>query len=405
ELRIRTASQEYRWFRSRAQVQLDETGRPIRLAGSLQDIHEIQTARERLTEAQGTLKMALHAANLAPWDWNIVTNKVVFFPEWCMQLGYEIGEIAGTYEEWEKRLHPDDKARTLQSVQDYLHGKTSRYECDFRLQHKDGSWRFIRSFAVAVWDANRKPLRMMGCHADITDFIHSETERTRLESRVQQAQKLESLAVMAGGAAHDFNNFLTIIQGNASFGRTLISEADPCHRVLLEIEGAAEQAADLTQQMLTFAGKGRFDVQPLRLDMLIKSLHPIVRPLLAQNAVLEVDLSPVTVAGDKGQIRQIVMNLLTNASAALEAQAGVIRVATKTVEVTADRLEVSLPEDLAPGKYACLEVADTGCGIPEDVVAKIFEPFFTTRDAGRGVGLAAVLGIVLKHRGGIQVHT
>jgi signal transduction histidine kinase/CheY-like chemotaxis protein len=239
---------------------------------------------------------------------------------------------------------------------------------------------------------------------DITERKQAEEERRKLESQILHGQKLESLGVLAGGIAHDFNNLLTAMLGNASLALMQLPDDAPTVPLLREIEQAAERAADLTRQMLAYSGKGRFEIQPLRLDDLVQEMANLLKGVVSKKAMVELNLEAATIEGGPTQLRQVIMNLIINASDALEGNVGSIRVRTKTMHANVeDLMSPYLPDELPAGDYACLEVIDSGCGMKEETQTRIFDPFFTTKFAGRGLGLAAVLGIVRAHRGTIRV--
>ncbi len=239
---------------------------------------------------------------------------------------------------------------------------------------------------------------------DITDRKLAEDERRKLEAQILHGQKLESLGVLAGGVAHDFNNLLTVMLGNASLALMHISEESPACSMLREIEHAAERAADLTKQMLAYSGKGKFEIQALRLDGLVQEMATLLKTVVSKKTAVDLGLEAATIEGDPTQIRQVVMNLIINASDSLEGQIGAIQVRTGMLQANADDLlSPYLPEILPAGNYAYLEVEDAGQGMTEETQARIFDPFFTTKFTGRGLGLAAVLGIVRAHRGTIKV--
>ncbi|HYC77954.1 MAG TPA: response regulator [Planctomycetota bacterium] len=243
---------------------------------------------------------------------------------------------------------------------------------------------------------------------DVSARKRAEEERAKLEAQVQHAQKLESLGVLAGGIAHDFNNLLVGILGNAGLALKELSPESPARGTVRAIETAAQRAADLTRQMLAYSGKGRFVVQPLDLSALVEEMAHLLKVSISKQATLKYsfsrDLPPVI--ADATQLRQVVMNLITNASDALGDRPGVISVATGAMDVDRGYLRATyLAEDLPGGRYVFLEVADTGCGMDETVRERIFDPFFSTKFTGRGLGLAAVLGIVRGHRGAIRVYS
>ncbi|HEX8311590.1 MAG TPA: response regulator, partial [Chthoniobacteraceae bacterium] len=236
----------------------------------------------------------------------------------------------------------------------------------------------------------------------------AEAERHGIERKLQEAQKLESLGVLAGGIAHDFNNLLTGVLGNASLAATELPAGSPIKPYLDQIETASMRAAELCKQMLAYSGKGRFVVQRLDLNSVISETTNLLQISISKNAVLKLTLRPnlPPVIADVTQIRQIVMNLVINASEALADRSGLISVSTGVVRVDAGYLEAThLSPDLPEGDYIFLEVADNGMGMPPEVQARIFDPFFTTKFTGRGLGLAAVLGIVRGHKGALKVYS
>ncbi len=243
---------------------------------------------------------------------------------------------------------------------------------------------------------------------DVTDRKKAEEQKRLFESQIQHAQKLESLGVLAGGIAHDFNNLLVAILGYADLALRDSTPESPVRGSLAEIRQAAIRAADLTNQMLAYSGKGRFVVEPLELNRLVDEMGHLLKVSISKKVVLRFDLSdnmPI-IEADASQIRQIVMNLITNASEAIGDNSGVVTITTGMMEASRDYLaQVYLDENLPEGYYAFIEVADTGCGMDKETSAQLFDPFFTTKFTGRGLGMSAVLGIVRGHHGGIKVYS
>jgi CheY-like chemotaxis protein len=223
---------------------------------------------------------------------------------------------------------------------------------------------------------------------------------------VLHAQKLESLGVMAGGIAHDFNNLLTGILGNLGIAMMHLQPNTPAAQRLERAEKAALRASGLTNQMLAYSGRGHVHVETVDLSLTVKDMAHLVDTAISKKAVLRYDFAvePPFLSGDPGQIRQILMNLLTNASEALGEESGVITVRTGMLHADRGYLAASyLGEDLPAGEYVFLEVEETGCGMDRETLAKIFDPFFSTKFTGRGLGLAALLGIVRGHHGTVRV--
>jgi len=249
-------------------------------------------------------------------------------------------------------------------------------------------------------------MRMHVFYRDISERRRALEERRSIEAKLQETQKLESLGVLAGGIAHDFNNLLTGVLGNASLAATEIPEGSPAHCFLIQIEKAASRAADLCRQMLAYSGKGSFDVKTLDLNTLIRETMNLLGISISKRAQLDFQFaqSLPTVLADATQLRQIVMNLVINASEALGDRDGIVRVSTGTVMLDAvDLARINASPEATPGMHVYFEVSDTGCGMEQDVIKRIFDPFYTTKFTGRGLGLAAVLGIVRGHRGAITV--
>lgn len=249
---------------------------------------------------------------------------------------------------------------------------------------------------------------------DITDRLMAEEARKSLERQVQHAQKLESLGVLAGGIAHDFNNILTSILGNADLALSELSPLSPARDNLMEIEKASRRAAELAKQMLAYSGKGRFVVEPIRVGELVFEMAHMLDVSISKKAILKYNFAEnlPTFDGDATQMRQIIMNLITNASDAIGDASGVIALSTGAMEC--DRayldsgnnvLQTTQEERLEEGVYIYIEVSDTGCGMDDETISKIFDPFFTTKFTGRGLGMAAVLGIVRGHQGAIQIQS
>lgn len=273
---------------------------------------------------------------------------------------------------------------------------------------KDGTLIDVCFSAAPMRDARGQTTGIMALADDISARKRADEERRRLEAHVQHAQKLESLGVLTGGIAHDFNNLLTAILGNAGLALMQLAPESPACPTIQEIETASLRAADLVRQMLAYSGKGRFVVQPLNLSRIVEEMAHLLQTVISKKAVLRFEFAAhlPSITGDATQIRQIVMNLITNASDALEDSTGIIKL--RTGMLFADRAYLNttyLPQDLPEDTYAFLEVSDTGCGMDPATLERIFDPFFTTKFTGRGLGLAAVLGIVRGHRGTIKVES
>lgn len=253
------------------------------------------------------------------------------------------------------------------------------------------------------------PEQRLGVVATALDITERrKLEQERIESRMQEAQKLESLGLLAGGIAHDFNNLLVGMLGNSSLALAELEDTEsPLKEHLRRIESAAERASDLTRQMLAYSGRGRFVVEPVDLSDVVQEMTALIEVSVPKSVTLSLELGEFLPAidADVVQLRQVVMNLLTNAADAMVEGKGQIRVTTRQFNVDAwlaSRTRVAAGE-LHQGSYVLLEVSDSGRGMDQEVLERMFDPFFTTRDEGHGLGLAAVLGIIRGHGGAIRV--
>jgi len=243
---------------------------------------------------------------------------------------------------------------------------------------------------------------------DITDLKKAEEERKLYESRIWSSQKLESLGILAGGIAHDFNNYLTGILGNAGLARMKLSSSDKARFNINIIEKTAEKAADLCNQLLAYSGKGRFVIQPIDLNKTVVNMTDLLKSSISKKISIMFNLAKdlPAIEVDISQIRQIIMNLVLNSSEAIGDKVGKISILTKTLKLDRTYIEGTyLGEKLRKGLYVLLEVSDSGPGIDPKNLKSIFDPFFTTKDSGKGLGLAAVIGIVKGHGGTLKVYS
>jgi signal transduction histidine kinase/CheY-like chemotaxis protein len=268
----------------------------------------------------------------------------------------------------------------------------------------DGTERWLAWSVTALEDGPAGPGGYVAIGADVTARKRDEEEHRRWQERAQNAQRLESLGVLAGGIAHDFNNLLGAMLGHASLARDQLPPASAARGPLAEIERAAERAADLTRQVLAYSGKGQTVRGPVDLADCVREMAALLAPTLRRAEVrLEFEDRLPAVEGDPTQLRQVILNLLTNASEALDG-AGRITVRIHAVNLAEGELQPAYGLDELPaGRYAVLEVADTGCGMDEATLARAFEPFFTSKFTGRGLGLSAVLGVARSHGGAVSV--
>ncbi len=371
-------------------------------------LRRVSSQAQALRESEERLQLVFEGSQDGFWDWDATSGRILRSPRWAGMLGYTLDEIDPGRETFLAHIHPDDLPDILADEKLMEEGK-DQFAHEFRMRAKSGEWKWIldRGKVVARDPATGKPLRITGTHSDITARKQAEEAADRLEQKMQETQKLESLGVLAGGIAHDFNNLLSVILGNASLARLEAAETPANAARLDSIVTAANRAADLCRQLLAYAGKASFSLTRLNLNELITETTRLLELSISKQARLEFALTPVLppIEADASQLRQIIMNLVINASEAIGDQsAGTIRLATTVVRLPLPGAPETGPDaSLPPGPYVCVEISDTGCGMPPEVLNRIFDPFFSTKFTGRGLGLAAVLGIVRTHGGSLRV--
>jgi two-component system cell cycle sensor histidine kinase/response regulator CckA len=303
-------------------------------------------------------------------------------------------------------VHPDDRERifTLFDNQPREPGSTTHFP-PYRYKHKDGRWVWFSTIG-ACYEVASGEIRYLEVTRDITDSVEREADRLELTRQMQEAQRLESLGVMAGGITHDFNNLLTPILGDSELVLLDLPADSPIRPRIEQIRRAAQRAAALTRQLLAYSGQGPVLVEPLSVSRLVEEMGQLLEGAVSGKAALIYDLADdlPSVEADIAQLSQVVMNLITNATEAVREGAG--RITLRTGIVEAEKVERScVVGNFEPttGRYVFFEVVDDGCGMEAETQSKIFDPFFTTKFTGRGLGLAAALGIVRSLGGFIEI--
>jgi PAS domain S-box-containing protein len=283
-------------------------------------------------------------------------------------------------------------------------GITRRVETELRTSF--GKQTHVAYYLSRFMVEERQHLMVIG--RDISERKRLEAENRRIEAQMLHVQKLESLGVMAGGIAHDFNNILTAVLGNADLALMSLPPSSPARESIERIDQAASKAAELARQMLAYSGKGHFVTETLDLNGLIEEMTQMLDVSISKKVELRFDFSDTLprIEADATQLRQVIMNLVINASEAIGEQSGLITITTGAMACDRAYLsEIWIAEELPAGTYVFLEISDTGCGMDPETASKIFEPFFTTKFTGRGLGMAVTLGIVRGHRGAITIQS
>jgi PAS domain S-box-containing protein len=306
-------------------------------------------------------------------------------------------------------VHPDDRAKTKAWFTACVDGHIEQASIENRqVNRSNGEVTDMLWTARFHYGKNGMLQGTDGIARDITERKQHEEERLHLERQIQHTQKLESLGVLAGGIAHDFNNILVSILGHADLALEEMDSNERGRKDLEEIEKGAHRAAELAKQMLAYSGKGRFELTAINLNEFIEEMGHLLKVSISKKVTLKYDFAEKlpSIEGDPTQIRQVIMNLITNASDAIGEESGVILTSTGTMNCTGAYLqEIRVKEYLPKGVYVYLEVSDTGCGMSKETQSRIFDPFYTTKFTGRGLGMASVQGIMRGHHGAIKVES
>jgi two-component system, cell cycle sensor histidine kinase and response regulator CckA len=390
----------------------NETGEVVGLAKIVRDDTQLKHAEERLqyqvSVAEAIARDAAEGLMLVDGE-----GRITFLnPTAERMFGWAEGELRGEllHEKLQCRRpdgtrYPSEDCPHMQAL---ATGETVRSDEDLFL-HKDGRLVPV-SCSVAPIRADGSIGGAVMVLRDLTQQKRTESIRRENEEALQQAQKLESIGVLAGGIAHDFNNLLTGIMGNAGLARRAVDagKTEQAASLLRDVVSASQKAADLTRQLLAYAGKGRFVIAPVDPCRLVAEVSGLIRASISKKITLVLDVPEncPLVEGDRVQLQQLVMNLVLNGGEAIGDQPGTLTVRIRT-EHFAERRGHPRADGfpIATGEYVRIDVSDSGEGMDSETRARIFEPFFTTKFLGRGLGLSAALGIVRGHRGAISVRS
>jgi PAS domain S-box-containing protein len=366
-------------------------------------LEESRRTEEALAKSQERLALALTSSGMATFEWDIVKNKCIWDDHVHSLLGTDPVTFTGTGEEFFRVMRPEDRS-FVQAALSRAIEITGDYETEYRAVWPDGTIRHIAARGKVHCDSAGRADRMIGISWDITERKRAEEEKAKLETQLQQAQKMESVGRLAGGVAHDFNNMLCVIIGHTDMAMMGIDPDNPLHAKLTQIRKAADYSADLTRQLLAFARKQTIAPQVLDLNKTVARMLSMLQRLIGE--AIRLTWQPAAnlwqIKVDPSQIDQILANLCVNARDAIS---GVGKITIETGNITLDEDCCADHADLLPGEYVRIAVSDDGCGMDKEILAHIFEPFFTTKGVGEGtgLGLSSVYGAVKQNNGFIDV--
>ncbi len=375
----------------------DEQGRVVGTTGTATDLTERRHVQERLRQAMERTEALVSRMPLGCAVWTPEGRAQEWNQAAVAIFGYTPDEAIGRALEdlvvWEGNR---DEVGAMWRA---LLGGAPHFQTVMTNRRRDGSTLRCEWIATVLHDEG-------GQISAIATLLRDVSERERFEAQLRQTQKSESLGLLAGGVAHDFNNFLVGVLCNASLALDELEPDSPTRAHLTKIVNASRRASELTRQMLAYSGRGTFDIRTLDLTRLIEDLGDLLRATIPKTVTLTINNQAdlPAIEADPGQIQQVLMNLLINAAEAIGDRPGVVAVSSYSQRLDARQIGVMFPtQSLVPGTYVCLEVSDTGCGMDAETQARIFDPFFSTKFPGRGLGLAAILGIVRSHHGALRV--
>jgi PAS domain S-box-containing protein len=378
------------------------------IAALWRQLGRVETGERALRASEQRYALAMEGANEGHWDWNLETDHLFLSSKMKMLEGQPEDHVTTTHAAWVAavHIHGDDSAQLEASINDHLEGRTPRFECEYRVEQRDGEWRWLLARGRCLRDATGKPYRFVGSTIDVTAQKQAQADKEHLEAQLRQSQKMEAIGTLAGGIAHDFNNILGAILGYGELAQEHAAPGSALRRYVDNVMHAAGRAKALVDRILGFSRSGLGERVHVHVQSVIEETLELIAASLPANIRLEkrLEAGDAAVIGDSTHLHQVAMNLCTNAVHAME-HGGTLTVLLERICLTEGR---SLSRGaLSAGTYARLTINDTGGGIPPAVLDRIFDPFFTTKDvgAGTGLGLSLVHGIVTDLGGAIDVKT
>jgi len=399
EYRIVRPDNDIRIVHEQGEVLLDANGNPVTIFGTIQDITQRKESEDILRQSEEKYRTMIQRSNDMIWTID-KTGKFTFFNEQTEKAsGLRLDEWIG------KSLIPltvdEDLPMIKEVFQKSIKGESLQYELRFKKQNQE---LLTISVNTAPIFKNGKVNEILSFGRDITEQKNSEKEKMRLETHLQQAQKMESIGTLAGGIAHDFNNILSSIFGYSQLAEIHINQPEKAKEYINKLVKGAQRASALIQQILTFSRQSEFEKQPLSVFLYVKEALTLLRSSIPSNIEIKENiLSKAKVMADPTQIHQVVMNLCTNAYHAMSDTGGVLTVELQDIEIPEPENNAEI--NISAGKYIKLQVSDTGHGIDKKNLGRIFDPYFTTKEIGKGtgLGLAVVAGIIEKQNGFIRL--
>ncbi len=369
-----------------------------------QEMAERQQTEAALRQSEERYALAMNGANEGLWDWVAATDAIHISAHAYRILGLPAAAALLPVAQWQASIHPEDRERFQAALRAHLRGETDFYQCELRFLRADGDYRWGFVKGLGLRDAEGRVYRMAGSIGDITEQKQARQEREQLVGQLRHAQKMEAIGTLAGGIAHELNNFLAPILGYTELAQAALPRDSRPRQQLEKVLAAGKRARAVVGKILTFSRRGESARKPVELQRAVDEAVQLLRASLPATVTIDEAsrAEKMWVEADSDQLQQVIINLGANAAHAMPDGGTItVRLEPATVEWPAD---ADLPR-LKPGRYLRLSLSDTGCGMDQETQARIFEPFFTTKEIGKGtgLGLAIVHGIVSDHGGAIEV--